>query len=114
MAKPVMTTRLFLVALEHNEAEKKRQAFGFLASPVANESSTASQDTTGINAQYVQDLWGQVAVRRDSAMNCSPGVGVLRAQWGSRVPRNRCLPALVTHLGSVMKEVLAEKFLQHF
>lgn len=45
MAKPVMKTWLFLVALEHNEAEEKRQAFGFLASPVANESSAASQDT---------------------------------------------------------------------
>ena len=55
-----------------------------------------------------------MAVRRDSATNCSTEVGVLRAQWGSRVPRNRCLPALVTHLGTVMKEVLADKFLQHF
>lgn len=114
MAKPVMTTWLFLVALEHYEAEKKKQAFGFLASPVANESSMASQDSMGINEQYVQDLWGHMVVRRDLAMNCSPGVGALRAQRGSWVPRNRCLPALVTHLGSVMKEVLADKFLQHF
>ena len=45
MAKPVRKTWLFLVALEHNEAEEKRQAFGLLASPVANESSAASQDT---------------------------------------------------------------------
>lgn len=60
MAKPVMTTWLFLVALEHYEAEKKKQAFGFLASPVANESSMASQDSMGINEQYVQDLWGGI------------------------------------------------------
>lgn len=108
-----MTKSLFLIALECNEAEKRSQVFGSLASSVTNESHIPSLDSSGFTSSRRRSCWadGSYIGRRCAKVplqleSCAPTGAAGAAEQMDFLP-------WLLHLGSVTQEVPDDKSLQH-